>query len=891
MKKFLRRLARFLIIIVVLGVIGGIAVTVIFRNQVGSRMVKAINEQISSELSFDAITVGFLSTFPIAEAELEGVLLKGLNGDSLAFAKSVTFDVQLMDLMRSKYIIEDILVQDGFVKLRTDGNGLSNFDIFKKNNASSSVEISKGNLENISLSYENVQNEYSMLLDAEKMFLEGGVYGKELNLSIVSKLISRYIKVKNTRFLQDQTISFEAPVEINPYDDLMEFKNSTVLIDGNQFRVNGDFQGWEKGNYMDIYIATQNSDLEGVLKLLPKSYLQKIGDIESDGSVNFNAYIKGLVGKTDAPEVKAEVRLKDNNLRFTKFNQSMDSVSMSVAFSNGELRSMESSSIEIKDFSGLVDKQKVDIQLNIRNFDNPNLDLELDGKIPFPVIYSFFKNTAFKPISGIVGFEQFKLKGRYENMIDPSLIALVESGGRINIQNVAVYNRLDSITIPRGRFDIENNRVDVRDLSINGFNSQMEIQATAFNSLPVLLADSRNSELAEMEFDMELKAPVLDVDQLLTTLELKAPAKPDSLPALSNNGNSKYSSRRKVMSSFLKGNIKAEVDSFSFGNINGKNFNGLIEFVNNEVRISGTSQALGGEVALKSSLKVEEQLQLEAQLNLQKMEMASFLKQTNELEQDYIGPKNVSGSFDSKVIIQAFWDRNGRLDKKRMRLKAELNFDQGEVRNFPMLNELGEFLRIENLEKVAFTEWKSYLEMRRGRFYVPVTFLRTPDYDIVASTENRKSGKFRYNVQVHAGANLASDIVRENPNLRPQLSQQDDYYNFYFSIFGQDTSKMEIRSTPRIVKAEFDRSMIRSREISRVLSQSFDNMVYSSYPDQWKDKPMIPEQVLIPTNTLPFQDSLSQRQDTTNSNAVNIPLNKADSTNRSRTDTTKTLNN
>lgn len=832
--------------------------SVIFRNQIGSRLISSFNKQIKTELTFDAINLDVFSGFPYAKTELTNVLIEDLNGDSLLEANSLRFRIKIADLIRSRYMIRDLKISGGEINWLINESGENNYNIFKEEKAQdNSINFDKAILQDVEMSFINKEHLHSGVIDIRQMTLEGAFAGNELNLATDAQLTSRFIEVQGQKFLQNEAISFKAPLEINTTDKVFEFKNGELLINDNLFRINGDFQSWENGNYIDLFMNSEDSKLEGVLQLLPDMYTDLVGSVKSDQNISFSAWIKGILGRVERPEVKAELKLTNSQIELPKFETTIDSSSMMVVLNNGELRNMESAYFEIRDFVGFLEGEPINMGLRLESLDNPSIDLNFDGSLPFKMVYPYFQDKKFKVDTGSIVFDDFSLRGRYENMIDPSLSSLIESSGQLRVQDLLLRSEKDSILIPSGLVNIADNKLTLSDLIIQGFDSDLSMNAVAFNTLPVLLADSLNSELAELEFELEISAKKLALDKFLVGLDLAHDINiPDSIAQDTERTNA-IQKHREYVSTFLKGNIAATVDSFYYGEVKGSNFAGTMEFINSDVQMSGEASIFGGKARVDGQLELDIQPQLEVILDLEEIKIKPFLQKTNQLYQKSITADNISGTLSSKTLLTAYWNDKDEFQMNKFRARGILDLKNGQLDSIDIISTFANSLKTKELEQLKFKAWQSYLEIRRGKVYLPMTIIKSKDLNLIASTEQQFNGKYRYNIQLYTRANLAKTLAQNNPDLTPIRSNTEGYYNYYYSLFGKDPTDFNKRIANKAVKADFERSKIRGKEILQVLQQSFPNLKPVEYPTDWEDKPIIKEEIIFPIDTIAV-DTTSQ---------------------------------
>ncbi len=841
MKKFWRRFFRTIFVLIILGLILAFASTFVFQRQIGNRLIGEVNERIASELSADDIGLNIWANFPRAQAYMNGLTLTDTDGNTLMQAQKATLDLKLTSLFSSNYIIYTLNIDNGEIFVKINQEGTANYNILhtpadSTNNAPPSqltnVSIDKAILSNMQLHYDNQQQRHKGEFFVENMEIEGEFSARRFEMKNTGQIKANYYDSDQLRFLENKTIDYSTFIDVDLNAHSYELDQAKVLINEHPFRLQGDIEKWEKGYYLDLFISSEDSQLEGPVQLLPSTYEKLLGDFKSRGQTSFSAIVKGLWGENQNPELKAELQLVNGTLQHPKLENTMDSTHFNVLFNNGDLKSFETTAFEVRDFRGRLGQDEITAHLTINNFDNPNIDLSFDGQLPLQIFEPLLEEGNLQNLEGELAIRNFKLNGRYENMISPGYIGLVKTEGQLECQNVQATVKGDTTRVIAGVFNINDNKFDISQLQLRGFGSDLNIQGTAFNVLPMLMADSINSEDVELEFNAQVKSSNLDVNKMLVTLDLLQ----DSTGR--NLSQRQLIEKRERISQFLKGSFSAEIDSFTYHNFSGKNFSGNINFANNELQIKGLTEALDGEIAIDGQLLMEYRPRLEAQLTFAEVNSTQLFEQSRQFNQDFLTSRNLSGTMKGHLLVEASWDQNGRFLNDKMKATGSLQFSNGAIKNLEPQKAYARFIKKPQLDSIAFSEMKAYLEIRRRKVYIPMALITSDSFRLSMSGEHRFNDNFRYHVKLNANTALARSIEGLQKNIEPTAANQSGYYNFYHTLYGH-RNDVDIRQAPEQVRSEFERSQIRRSEIHKKLLQVFDQISLIEEPNAWNDEEVI----------------------------------------------------
>ncbi len=841
MNKTARRFFRIVFFLVILGLILAFVSTLIFQRQIGNRVLTKLNEQIHSELSAEDISMSIWPKFPRTSAKLSGVYLNDLNGDILMKAEEVNLDLKLTSLFSSNYLIYGLKIEDGDIYLKIDPAGKSNYTILKNAvdstgsqtpSSGTTVSIDKAILSNLKLHYDNQQHQHKGLFSINNMEIEGEFSSQRFEMKNTAALNAAFYDTDQLRFLEEKEIEFSSAINVDLNAKSYELDRALLVIDNNPFRLEGDIEKWEIGYYLDLFISSENGSLEAPIQLLPSSYEKLLSRFKSQGNANFSAIVKGLWGENQNPEIKAQVQLQEGSIEIPTLNQAIENAHFALLFNNGDLKSFQTSFVELRDFQGQLNNEGIDIALMVTNFENPNIEAQFDGKIPLAVFQPVLQDSTLKDLGGTLDVRQFSIKGRYENMISPGYIGLVQTEGQLELQNTQFTVNTDTAQILSGLVDLSNNKARFQQLKFQGFDSDLNIEGTAFNVIPFILADSINSEDVELEFNATIQSQNLDLDKMLTATGLLQDSTSKGLSP------SEIIQKRERISQFLKGSLQAQVDQLSFQNLKGQNFAGTLNFANNEVQINGTTESMEGQVELDAQLLLEYRPQLEAQLSLSQINAQTFLQQNNNLGQEFITTENLKGKLDGHFLINAYWDQNGQFLKEKLKTTGQFTLQNGTFQNITPIQSWAKFIKAPSLDSIPFSQAQAYLEIRRQKVYVPSALITSDSFNLAFSGEHRRNNNFRYHLKLNANTSLAKRIDTDNKNADPTTATQSGYYNFYHSIYGHPDN-FDIRQAKNQVQAEFERNQIRKGEIHKTLLQVFGGLKLFEEPEGWKEERVI----------------------------------------------------
>ncbi|MEN0005031.1 MAG: AsmA family protein [Bacteroidota bacterium] len=842
--KFLKRFLIFVTILVVLVLLTAIIITSVFEGSIGKRLITEVNKNLKSELSIEKFDLTVLSTFPTVSANFRGVNLEDTQDGALLTAENLSMRFGLLSLLSSQIQVKSVVISNGALNIGVDKYGKPNYDIVAASDSAAppsgdeeelNISLETARLENIELNYvDRSANQEIKGLVTDATF-SGEFSTEEFSLDSEALLLSRYVLIDGKRFLRSKNIGYDARVNVNLKEGRYDFDKVGLEVESNRFRVDGSIESWENSTYFDLFLDCEKGSLGSVLRLLPNEYLSTIGEFKSKGKFIFNTTIKGEASKSKNPSIAVELSLNDGRVTHPKMEEELRDVSFIATFDNGGYHNNSSSVFEVKEFKGYFDRELVELGLRIEDLDDPKINFQADGIVPLKSVYGLLDNPAITDGGGELEVRSLKLDGRFEDMINTSRISRVNAGGQIEFDDAFLTINEEKILLDRGVLQLQDNTLSISELVFEGAGSKMEFNGSAFNLIPVLFAARKDRKVAELEFEAELKSEILDIDRLLKLSAVAGTPEEGTQEEIDSVKIAQIQKREKI-TDFLNGRFNAAVANYNFYKIEGKDFKGKLEFVNNELTIEGDTKAMNGTFDLDGHLYFEDEPRLRAKLICKDIDAAEFFKQTDNFGQAILTDKNIKGELESKMLIEAYWDEKGNFLDDKLKVLAGIGIQEGELVNFEMLENFSTFVKIKDLKRVKFTNMENFLAVRKRRLIIPAMFIQSNALNLTISGDHSFENEIQYNLKVNAGQVLVNRFKRHDAELTPKKARRNGWFNLYYSILGT-IDDYNIKSARKRVKSDFELSEIRRREIREALEKEFGYIQLVEEPADWRDIP------------------------------------------------------
>ncbi|MEM9834887.1 MAG: AsmA-like C-terminal region-containing protein [Bacteroidota bacterium] len=845
MKRVAKMLGYGLLMIILLSFV----VVQFFGANLSLSVIDSLNRNLNTEITVDQVSVSLLRSFPKLSVNMEEFTMLGSDGTPLLEAKEVACKISLSSLF-GKTKISTIVVSDGALQIYVDPDGNNNYHLLEykpvdvqlaeekqAKGGTAAFAIDDARLENVELIYQNDQ----LGLAAAALVYDAnfrGDFGREIyDLATQANAEIRFIDNGNQRILPGQSLRIGAESRVNNAEQSYEYKELYLGLGGLNLRAEGHMQQVEDGWDTDLRLESEEGTLTDLLRLIPEEYLGGLKELQSRGKFSLSGTITERWTEAQQPKLDFKVAFAEGKLSSRRLPLTAKELAFVGQFSNGRQRSPASSSFYIEKLSGTFGRDPFDLSLRVDNLEDPTINFGLDGSLALEILPAFLPEGMAAKGDGRIRINALQLSGRVEDMLRPRRMGRVKSGGTLSFEDASIRINDRQIEFPDGRLLLRDNELEIDNFQVVAPGNDITFIGQAKNLIPVLFADSLNTQDAQLEFRALLQAKEMDIDELLA---LAGPSEED-VEAAEKAGKTdslarKSVARRAQITDLLNGQFEAKVDAWNYGEMEGENFLGQLTLAPKEMKIVGQSKAMDGVFQLDGELFFTESPRLEARIIANKVDVKDFFRQSENFGQEVLMDKHLKGELDSRIFIRAYFDQLGALDYDRLLVLAGLKIDDGELKDFEILENFSAVLKQKDLARVRFSNLNNYLEISNNTVYIPAMFIQSSAMNMTVSGSHTFSHVMDYNLKVNAGQVLANKIARHDRDLEILPARRRGFFNLYYTITG-NLDNYEYQTNKRKVKAAFKRSEDHRRRIRVELERQFEQTIpVIEEPVDWRDE-------------------------------------------------------
>ncbi len=372
--------------------------------------IAEINKGFQGKISVGDVHLAPFKNFPYISLKIDDVSVKEskeADATIILAVADIYVGLNFWDLLGGNLDIKTLLVEDGVLNIILHPNGNTNLQ-----NALSTTEEAESNggpdihLRRIELRNLDIhQLEEATNLDIETLiyWADGGFktdkgiiaahVDSEFELNVISDGDTTYFKHKHFEFHTDVTF--------NDYTGILNFEPSGITMEHGDFEVSGSI---DTKNEMTVDIALKGTkpNFNMFIAFAPEEIIPVLERYENAGNIYFNAAIKGPTTDGRQPFIDAKFGASEAYLENTNVRRRIDEMGFKGHFTNGEERSLQTMEFSLTDMTANLEKGKFIGSIVVKNFEEPDIEMQLDADFDIPFIVGFLNLTEIENPSGSV---------------------------------------------------------------------------------------------------------------------------------------------------------------------------------------------------------------------------------------------------------------------------------------------------------------------------------------------------------------------------------------------------------------------------------------------------------------------------------------------------------
>ncbi len=700
----------------------GIAFTLVYvyQDKIITLFVTEANKHIKTKVEVEKISLSLFDKFPQVAVSLDKVnVVEGVPDSDISLARlnKLYFTFSIWDVLRGKYNVKELYLEDGAVYVRVLQDGSVNYDIIKTDTTATEDGGFAFNLEQIdfnrvAIHYTDLKLNQAYEVDAHQLQAALAISTETIGIEAEGDATINTIKVGSGEYFKGKRVTLNTALQIDRLKRTIALQPSVINVENAAYEVAGtiDFAG---ATNLNLTLKGKNTSIQSMLSLLPQHITKEFNQYRSDGDVYFSGTVKGEASSKHNPEIAFSFGCRNATFYHPDVKQRVEKLSFEGSFTNGSNQNASTSALTLKNLKGSLNNRPFSGNVSYKNFKNPTIAFDLSGMVDVAYVLGLLQLEQVRSGSGLADVK-IAFSGNFNEFKARPGNSTVNTSGDITLHNVSL--NLSDLPLPvngmNGNFIFKHNDVAVSDFKGKLGESDFVLNGMFNNVMAWLLLDNQR-----LFVDADFSSNYLNFDQLLSEKQ--------NTPANARKGDSGY---RLEVSPNIAFNLGATVKKMQFRRFKGENIKGEVTLKNQVITTPNISvNTLGGNFAVRGSIDARQRnhIKVSTASKINNLSVDSLFYVFENFNQDFILDRNLRGTLTANIISDIYLD--SQLNPKTNLLQAEIEATvrNGQLIDFAPMQKMSAFVKRSELANMRFSELHNNFYIQERTIYIPEMDIRT----------------------------------------------------------------------------------------------------------------------------------------------------------------------
>lgn len=492
-----------------------------------------LNTQFEGKIVIERSVLSPFEDFPYLTLDLKKLEIhesKSLQSDTLLFIEDAYVGIDVFSVITGDFKLKHLRLKEGFLHIvqEKDGsfnilNALSNAEDRKDtlSTRGDKLQLNLDQIELINIDVSKLNKTNNILVDAYIKEASASLKAteKSIQANLNSQLLFNLIIDEDPSFLHDKQVFLQTAISYDLVKGILRVKPSTLAIEKAQFALQGQIDVEDNLN-LNLNLTGQKPNFDLFLAFAPPELNPVLSRYKNGGQVYFDATIKGSSINGYNPHVEIDFGCKEAFVENATVNKEVNDLFFEGHFTNGSENSFETAQLSITDFEARPGTGTFKGQIEVKNFNSPDIDMQIDSEFDLDFLTQFFNVDGITNASGLIS-----LKMNFHDIID-----IDDPSKAIERFNESYFTELK---VKNLNFTTANFHLPVQNLSVDAY---MDGHSAIIESFRLSLGNSDlalTAKISDLPAIIHHTAIPVDVDMKLSSnrLDLKelTQAKADSV--------------------------------------------------------------------------------------------------------------------------------------------------------------------------------------------------------------------------------------------------------------------------------------------------------------------------------------------------------------------------
>lgn len=787
------------LVILIIGttVVGILGLCIWFsRDAIKQYAIKQLNTQLTAPVSVSQIDISFIKQFPKVSLKLSNVSIADplRLKQTLFEAQEVYIAFNIYDVLTKDYKVKLIAADSGKCSIFINHKGETNYTIFKQDTLSEEdllLSLTEIKLHNIKIEYESLADKQLYIAEAVDVKLSGNIRSKREDIDCSGSFDIEKVKSGNTTYIKNKNVFVDIALAIDEKQLVYAIKKADLAIGTLKLKLNGQFKLESKNTYTDLSFSAPQMAIIDLLEILPGDLSKYVIDYKSEGNIYLNGDVKG----NSKSGLTTHIVFGIDKGKLTP--PIANGISLENINCKGEWvmeRNMQKAFVKLPELHFTLGKEAINAALVLYNFDEPRLDLKINGDVSTEDLLKFVKAKEIQKCIGSIKFDA-TIQGLLSELSSKSGFAQSSANGHFScVLKELILTAYSSIPINnvQADFTLNNQHLDIQTLKAEVGESDLTASGMLSNFVPYLFSDKEH-----VAVQMILESNKLNVKNMIFPF------------TASNNAEQKAFELPKR----VEVNASVSIGTLVFNEFKGESVSGKITWRGHLIEAEALkARAMGGAIKCDGSIEnvSDGRFLVSAKVQTDKVDLSEAFRQCQNFGQAEITHQNLKGQLTTNMEVVGVWSSTLVCDLDRLFASGKVTITQGQLLNYAPLESLSKFIDVQDLRTLKFADLHNTIEVVNKTITIPAMRVSNNALNLEIYGTHTFSNYMDYHFKVKLNELLAKKYKLSHSEYEEETMENGT--NLFIGMKG----------TPDNLKFSYDKKQARKQVINDLKTERED---------------------------------------------------------------------
>ncbi len=709
----------------------------LFKDKIINQFIREANKQLNTPVKVGKMAVSIWHDFPKLSIVMTDVYVEDSHPGQypLLTAKELSFQLNVFDAWRGKYVVEGLKVKDSETNLKINSKGENNYTIAKASSGSEGASVSFAlhdvSLKNTKVHYSDLRGDQQHTYSSSDLVASIETVNDVYTISAAGHVTTEKLSIEKRSYLGGKSFEIESDLVYDDVKKVLTINPSVLTLKQAAFNVSGKY-AWKNDNFIDLAVDGRDTDIQTIISFLPEATAGNFEKYKSKGDVYFKARLKGVISGTTSPAISIDFGCTNATLFHPEYKSQIESVRVEGSFESRHVLDTDAATLVLKNMSGKLNDEPFTANLIIRDFKSPYVTCDFKGRVDAGALIGFYPIANVREASGAL-LANVSFRGEIDLLKKKATAQKVSTQGTIDLQNISFAFGADNLKLKslNGNLQFSNNDLALSNVSGQLGNSDFTCNGFFKNIITFLLFENQ-----PIGIETDLKSNFLDVDQLFAL-------------GFGSTSTAKSQQYQFNISRNINLNFNCDIKELRYKRFHPTNLKGDL-LVKNEMAVSRniTFQAMGGNMTFSGIVDSHNKKAIDvvSTFKLNGIYLDSIFYVFQNFGQDFIQDTHLKGQTSADVSLEMVLNENLKLFSETLTGDITASIKNGELNNFEPMKKLNRFLNDQGLNRLRFSDLKNDIHIEKKTIYIPQMEVRTNVTSIKVSGTHTFDGLIDYHV-------------------------------------------------------------------------------------------------------------------------------------------------